>query len=166
MKVVVIGNFTQRAKENIASAFPASWEICPVAPGEAAAGLLDADAVIPEHTRVNAELLDRAPGLRLVQTGAGFDNVEIEECTKRGIWVCNAAGVNAAAVAEHVMAFLLCWYKNIPALDRFLKERRPEEELDYAGSELAGKTVGIVGLGAVGRTVAGYCGAFGMQVLG
>ncbi len=55
----------------------------------------DADAVIPEHTIIDAPLLDMAKNLKLVQTGAGYDNVSIEECSRRGIYVANAAGINA-----------------------------------------------------------------------
>ena len=126
----------------------------------------DAEVVIPEHIRIDAQFLDQAPKLRLVQTGAGYDNVDIEECTKRGVRVCNASGVNAVAVAEHVMALLLAYYKNIPYLDSFMKSHRSEKDLDYVGGELYGKTIGIVGAGNIGRKVASYCHAFGMHVLG
>ncbi|MDR0692739.1 MAG: hydroxyacid dehydrogenase, partial [Prevotellaceae bacterium] len=81
-------------------------------------------------------------------------------------WVSNAAGVNAIAVAEHVMAFILSWYKNIPYLDNYMKEKKDEKKLSYSGSELADKTIGIIGVGAVGQKVAKYCNTFGMKVLG
>lgn len=80
--------------------------------------------------------------------------------------VCCAAGVNANAVAEHVMALILCWYKNIVKLDGYLKAHGDESGLAYAGGELSGKTIGIVGMGHVGKALAGYCRAFGMKVLG
>ena len=128
--------------------------------------LRDAEALIPEHLPVNAVLLDRAPKLRMIQTGAGSDNVDLAECTRRGILVCSAAGVNAAAVAEHTMALILGWFKNIVYLDTFLKARRDSRELCYSGGELLGKTAGIIGLGAIGQRVAALCQAFGMNVLG
>lgn len=74
--------------------------------------------------------------------------------------------MNAYAVAEHVMALILSWYKNIPYLDHFLKDRGEADQLDYTGAELYGKTIGIIGLGHVGRIVAEYCNAFHMTVLG
>lgn len=166
MKVVIIGYFTETSKKNVTGEFPKDWEICIVTPEEAEGYLSDADVVIPEHIQVNKEFLDKAPKLKLVQTGAGFDNVDIDECTKRGVWACNAAGVNAVAVAEHVMAFIFSWYKNTPYLDRFMKEHQDEKKLDYTGSELMGKTIGIIGLGAIGRNVAKYCNVMGMRVLG
>ena len=162
MKVAVIGSFPAKTRERVRSCFPAEWEVC-IGPAEESF-LREADAVIPEHAQVDASFLARAPKLRMVQTGAGYDNVDLEACTRRGILVCNAAGVNAAAVAEHTMALLLGWYKNIVPLDRCLREGR--ETPDYTGSELAGKTVGVVGLGAIGRRVARYCLAFDMRVLG
>ena len=110
--------------------------------------------LIPEHIKINAALLEKAPRLKLIQTGAGYDNVNLEDCTRYGVQVCNAAGVNANAVAEHVMAFILCWYKNITYLDSFLKAHRDEGELQYKGAELSEKTIGIIGLGNVGKKVA------------
>ncbi|MCL2000591.1 MAG: phosphoglycerate dehydrogenase, partial [Planctomycetes bacterium] len=107
-----------------------------------------------------------APKLKLVQTGAGFDNVDIAECTRRGVWAANAGGVNAVAVAEHVLAFILAWYKNLPFLDNFMKNGEDEKHLYYNGSELENKTIGILGVGAIGKNVARYCNALNMRVLG
>ena len=135
-------------------------------PEEAMDSVAPADVIIPEHIRVDETLLAAAPKLKLVQTGAGYDNVDIEACTARGVKVCNAAGVNAQAVAEHTLAMILCWYKNICYLDSFVKNRRPMSGLDYSGSELEGKTIGIIGLGNIGMKVAALCNAFGMKVLG
>nr|WP_326186132.1 NAD(P)-dependent oxidoreductase [uncultured Oscillibacter sp.] len=166
MRVVIIGHFPEISKRKIVDSFPRGWEICIVPPEEADRYLADAEVVIPEHVQVDGAFLDKAPKLRLVQTGAGFDNVDIASCTGRGVRVCNAAGINAAAVAEHVMAFMLCWYKNIHRLDLFVKARGDERGLDYTGAELAGKTIGVIGLGAIGQRVARYCSAFDMRVLG
>lgn len=166
MKVVITGTYPEAAKKRIRDSFPKDWEICIVLPEEAADELSAADVLIPEHIQVDAVLLKKAPKLKLVQTGAGHDNVRIEDCTEYGVQVCNASNVNAGAVAEHVMAFMLCWYKNMIYLDGFMKSHGNEAELDYSGAELSNKTIGIVGLGSVGKTVAGYCRAFGMRVVG
>jgi D-3-phosphoglycerate dehydrogenase len=150
----------------IVNEFPRDWKIDIVTPEECGPSLKNADVVIPEHIKVDSEFLSRAEKVKFIQTGAGFDNVDIELCTEKGIWVSNAAGVNAAAVAEHVMAFILSWYKNILYLDQCMKGREDEKKLSYSGSELAGKTVGIIGVGAVGQKVAKYCSTFDMTVLG
>ena len=166
MKVVICGEFPEKAEENIFHSFPLSWEVHIVPPSGLASELSNADILIPEHVEINADLLSKASKLKLVQTGAGYDNVDLKACTEFGVQACNAAGVNAYAVAEHVMALILSWYKNIPYLDHFLKDRGEADQLDYTGAELYGKTIGIIGLGHVGRIVAEYCNAFHMTVLG
>ena len=166
MKILLVGYFTDTAKLNVARCFPENWDIVIVPPGkEMLQHIENCQIIIPEHIKVDRSLLSIAKKLKLVQTGAGFDNVDIDACTQRGIWVANAAGVNARAVAEHVMALLLSYYKNIPFLDSFMKNRLAESQLDYTGSELQGKTIGIIGLGAIGKKVAEFCRVFDMNVL-
>ena len=164
MNLVIIGRFSADTAARIRAFFPPDWKVALTGPDDLC--LRDAEALIPEHLPVNAVLLDRAPKLRMIQTGAGSDNVDLAECTRRGILVCSAAGVNAAAVAEHTMALILGWFKNIVYLDTFLKARRDSRELCYSGGELLGKAAGIIGLGAIGQRVAALCQAFGMNVLG
>ena len=119
--------------------------------------------IIPEHIMIDEPFLDRVKHLKLIQTGAGFDNVNIEACIERRVWVANAAGINALAVAEHVFSFILCWYKNIVHLDEMLKQG--EYSVNYIGSELSGKVIGIIGLGNVGTEVARIANTFNMKVL-
>ena len=164
MNLVIIGHFPADTAARIRAFFPPDWKVALTGPDDLC--LQDAEALIPEHLPVSAALLDRAPKLRMIQTGAGSDNVDLAECTRRGILVCSAAGVNAAAVAEHTMALILGWFKNIVYLDTFLKARRDSRELCYSGGELLGKAAGIIGLGAIGQRVAALCQAFGMNVLG
>ena len=103
MKVVIIGEYSEVSKRLIMGKFPPDWKISIVTSEELDEELGDARVIIPEHELIDGPLLDRAKHLNLVQTGAGFDNVIIEECTKRGVYVANAAGINATAVAEHVL---------------------------------------------------------------
>ena len=165
MKVVITGFFPEIAKDRIRGSFPRAWDVKIVLPDEAEQELTDADVLIPEHIRIDEGILQKAPKLKLVQTGAGYDNVDVNACTRHGVQVCNAAGVNANAVAEHVMALILCWYKNILKLDKFLKADSDEGELNYFGAELSDKTIGLVGFGHVGKKVAEYGNAFHMKVL-
>ncbi|MBQ8093594.1 MAG: phosphoglycerate dehydrogenase [Clostridia bacterium] len=165
MKVVIIGLFPDTAKDRIRRSFPCAWDVRIVVPEEAEQELTDADVLIPEHIRIDDEILRKAPKLKLVQTGAGYDNVDLHACTMHGVQVCNAAGVNANAVAEHVLAFILCWYKNIAKLDKALKTGSDEGGFSYCGAELTGKTIGLVGFWHVGKKVAEYCNAFHMNVL-
>ncbi|SHJ92742.1 NAD(P)-dependent oxidoreductase [Propionispora hippei] len=166
MKILIVGDFTEISKSNIARCFPEDWDIVIVPPGkEMLQHMEDCQVIIPERIKVDRSLLSIAKKLKLVQTGAGFDNVDIDACTQLGIWAANAAGVNAQAVAEHVMALILSYYKNIPFLDAFMKNKINENQLDYTGSELKGKTIGIIGLGAIGKKVAEFCRVFDMNVL-
>lgn len=166
MKILIVGHFNENAQSKITRYFPQGWNVVIVPPGqEMLHHIEDCQVLIPEHIKVDPSLLASAKKLKLVQTGAGYDNVDIPACTQLGIWVANAAGVNAQAVAEHVMALILSYYKNIPFLDHFMKNRMDEHDLEYAGSELEGKTIGILGLGAIGKKVAAFCSAFDMNVL-
>lgn len=166
MKILIVGHFNETAQSKITRYFPQDWNVVIVPPGqEMLHHIEDCQVLIPEHIKVDPSLLATAKKLKLVQTGAGYDNVDIPACTQLGIWVANAAGVNAQAVAEHVMALMLSYYKNIPFLDHFMKSRMDEHDLEYTGSELEGKTIGIIGLGAIGKKVAAFCRVFDMTVL-
>jgi len=164
MKVVIIGDFTEGSKKRIVDRFPVDWKIAIVSAAEASAEIADAEVIIPEHIRVDGPFLKQTRKLKLVQTGAGFDNVVISECTKRGIYVASGAGVNTVAVAEHVLAFICCWFKAVLFLDGIMK--RGEFGVDYQGAEIAGKTLGIIGMGSIGKAVARRALAFEMKVLG
>ncbi len=164
MKIVIIGDFTETSKRRIREQFPPDWRIAIVSVAEMDTELADAEVIVPEHVIVDGPFLDRVKKLRLVQTGAGFDNVAIPECTKRGIYVANGAGVNTVAVAEHVLTFIRCWFKDMITLDSIMKTGVYGEE--YRGAEIAGKTLGIIGMGGIGRAVAHRALAFEMKVLG
>ncbi|MEU1823360.1 hydroxyacid dehydrogenase [Streptomyces abikoensis] len=130
------------------------------------AALTDADALIVRSgTRVDAEVLDRAPRLRVVgRAGVGLDNVDTITAAARGIAVVNAPGSNTVSVAELTVGLIVASARHITAAARSLEDgqwRRSE----FAGVELAGRTLGIVGYGRVGRQVARRMAAFDMRVL-
>ncbi|MGC2778908.1 MAG: hydroxyacid dehydrogenase [Bradyrhizobium sp.] len=116
---------------------------------------------------VDAELLRRAPHLLIVSSnGAGYDPVDVEACTKAGVLVVNQSGGNAHSVAEHTLGMMLTLSKRIVEADRRLRRERDVNRNDLIGHEVQGRTVGIVGLGQVGRRVAALCsGLLGMTVL-
>jgi D-3-phosphoglycerate dehydrogenase len=115
----------------------------------------------------HADLLHRAPNLLIVSSnGAGFDPVDVEACTAAGVLVVNQSGGNAYSVAEHVLGMMLCLSKRIVESDHVLRRDRNIIRNDLMGNEIHGKTIGIVGIGNVGRRVAELCkGLFGMTVL-
>jgi D-3-phosphoglycerate dehydrogenase len=119
------------------------------------------------HFHVHADLLRRAPNLLIVSSnGAGFDPVDVEACTAAGVVVVNQSGGNAQSVAEHALGMLLTLSKRIIQADRALRREANVDRNALLGTEVQGKTVGIVGLGNVGRRIAALCrGLLGMNVL-
>jgi D-3-phosphoglycerate dehydrogenase len=113
----------------------------------------------------DAALIARAPHLLAVSsTGSGYDVVDVDACTSAGIVVCNQAGANRRAVAEHAIGFMISLSKKIAFADR-AQRVRALERFEIAGNDIGEKTVGIVGLGHIGSYVARLCNAFGMNVL-
>jgi len=122
--------------------------------------------VVRSETKVTEEVLSAAPGLRVVgRAGTGVDNIEVAAATRRGVVVMNAPGENTIAAAEHTLSLMLALARNIPAADRSMKAGG-WERTRFLGVELYGKTLGVVGLGKVGREVAHRARAFGMEVRG
>jgi D-3-phosphoglycerate dehydrogenase / 2-oxoglutarate reductase len=119
------------------------------------------------HYQTSDALLGRTPNLLIVSTnGAGYDTVDVKACSARGILVVNQSGGNAEAVAEHVIGMMLCLCKRVGESDRALRAGKIERRIDYIGGEAFGRTLGIVGLGNVGRRIAELAGTlFRMQVL-
>ncbi|MGY4594247.1 D-3-phosphoglycerate dehydrogenase [Bradyrhizobium sp. GM22.5] len=119
------------------------------------------------HFHVDAAFLKRAPNLLLVSSnGAGFDPVDVEACTDAGVLVVNQSGGNAHSVAEHALAMMLTLSKRIIQSDRKLRRESNVNRNELVGNEIEHKTVGIIGLGNVGRRIAALCkGLFGMKVL-
>jgi len=112
---------------------------------------------------LTADLLAGCPMLRLISVwGTGTDHVDLEGCRRLGIAVTNTPGANALAVAEHTVALLLAAARQIPRLDRETREGTWPRGL---GVQLHGKTLGILGLGAIGRHVARMVRALGMRVV-
>ena len=122
---------------------------------------------LASHFHVDAAFLKRTPNLLLVSSnGAGFDPVDAEACTDAGVLVVNQSGGNAHSVAEHALAMMLTLSKRIIQSDRRLRRERDVNRNELVGNEVEGKTVGIIGLGNVGRRIAALCkGLLGMKVL-
>jgi D-3-phosphoglycerate dehydrogenase / 2-oxoglutarate reductase len=133
---------------------------------ELIACLADADALmVRSATKVDAELLAGAPQLRVVaRAGTGVDNVDVAAASARGVLVVNSPGANSISVAEHACALMLALARSVPAADRAMKEGRWEKRR-FVGTELRGKTLGVVGLGRIGQAVVYRARAFGMQVV-
>ena len=112
-------------------------------------------------------LIARCPNLLAISTtGAGYDIVDVDACTKAGVLVVNQSGANSESVAQHVLGMMLALSKQIVQADkRMRRDAGGWTRWDYQGKELTGRTLGIVGLGNVGRRVAALGAVFGMRVV-
>ncbi len=133
-------------------------ELVDAVPGAAA-------IIIRSATTVTEEVLAAGTSLLVVgRAGIGLDNVDVEAATKRGVMVCNAPQSNIVTTAEQTMALILAQARNIAQADAALKAGRWERS-KWTGIELYDKTLGIVGLGRVGKLVAQRALAFGMKLI-
>jgi D-3-phosphoglycerate dehydrogenase / 2-oxoglutarate reductase len=122
---------------------------------------------LPTRFHAQRELIARMPNLLVVSTtGAGFDTVDVKACTDAGVLVVNQSGGNAEAVATHVLAMVLALSKQIVQSHHALRNGTMLDRGVFTGSDVRGRTIGIVGIGNVGRRVAELCrGLLGMQVI-
>ena len=130
------------------------------------AAVPDADALLVRSaTTVDAEVLAAAPKLKIVaRAGVGLDNVDVDAATARGVLVVNAPTSNIHSAAEHAVALLLAAARQIPAADATLRDRTWKRSA-FSGTEIFGKTVGVVGLGRIGQLVAQRLAAFGAHIV-
>ena len=116
--------------------------------------------------RCDDTILGACPRLRVVgRHGVGLDTVDIEAATRHGVAVVHAPGSNAQAVAEHALMLMLACVKRTVEIDRLTRKGDWRARHEIGNTELCGKTLGIVGVGNIGRRVARFAGAIGMRVL-
>ena len=121
--------------------------------------------IVRSETKVTSELLDAAQRLRVIgRAGVGVDNIDVSAATIRGIVVMNAPDGNTITTAEHTIALLISLARSIPQASSSLKAGRWDRK-KFIGVELQGKTLGIIGLGRIGRVVAARALAMGMQIV-
>lgn len=122
-------------------------------------------AIIVRYGKINGRIMDAAPALRVISKhGSGIDVIDQQAAAERQIAVRAAVGANAAAVSEHAWALILACAKSVPQLDRRMRDGH-WDKAQHKSLELEGRTLGLVGLGAIGSRVARIGQAFGMQVL-
>lgn len=121
--------------------------------------------IVRSSTTVDEDLLEAAPNLRVIgRAGVGVDNIDLEAATSRGIPVINAPAGNTVSAAEHTMALILSVARRIAAADRSIRAGEWDRSR-YAGRELRGKVLGLVGAGRIGGEVVKRARAFGMRVI-
>lgn len=122
-------------------------------------------AIIVRYGKINARIMDAAPALRVISKhGSGIDVIDQQAAAARDIRVQSAPGANAAAVAEHTWAMILACAKSVITLDQRMRHGHWDKST-HKSVELEGRTLGLVGLGAIGGRVARIGRAFGMKVL-
>lgn len=138
---------------------------------EARMRVRDADVAIVNKVVVDQAFLDAAPNLKLVcEAGTGMNNIDAELCRKRGVQVRNVAGYSTDAVAQHTWMLILALAGRLFHYDSYVKDgrytrARLHTDSDHPYTGLSGKTIGIVGMGAIGQKVARIAEVFGMKVI-
>jgi D-3-phosphoglycerate dehydrogenase / 2-oxoglutarate reductase len=142
------------------------WSVFVSNPKEYAQYLECADALLVRSAvQVNREVLVKAPRLRVIgRAGVGVDNVDLDAATEAGVLVMNTPGGNAISVAEHTLALMLAMARHIPQANASTRAGKWEKK-KFCGNELRGKTLGIVGLGSIGREVVRRARAFEMRIV-
>lgn len=122
--------------------------------------------IVRSATRLTADLLENPGKLRvIVRAGVGVDNIDVDAATRKGILVMNTPGGNTISTAEQTIALLFVLARHTAAADASMRAGKWERN-KFLGTQLAGKTIGIIGLGRIGREVARRCAALDMKVIG
>jgi D-3-phosphoglycerate dehydrogenase len=142
------------------------WNVIVSNPKEYARHLAQADALLVRSAvQVDQPVLEKAPKLRVIgRAGVGVDNVDLDAATAAGVLVMNTPGGNAISVAEHTLALMLAMARHIPQATSSTRSGKWEKK-KFMGNELRGKTLGVIGLGSIGREVVKRARAFEMRIV-
>lgn len=128
----------------------------------------DSDAIILATEQIDDEFLNKFSKLKIIaRYGVGYDNIDVEACTKRGIYITYTPGVLSHAVAELTLGLMLCLSRRLIQADNHVRMEwaKPQRKKLVMGIDLYGKTLGIIGLGRIGYEVAFRAKAFGMKII-
>jgi D-3-phosphoglycerate dehydrogenase len=132
-----------------------------------ACAAVDADVILTCYAEIPARVIEAAPGLKgIVKYGVGVNNIDVEAATRAGVAVVNCPDYGSETVADHAFALLIGLARRLTAIDRLMREKawvwpRPE----FLGVDLTGKTLGLIGLGRIGRAMARRGAGFGMEII-
>ncbi|MGI9014731.1 MAG: 3-phosphoglycerate dehydrogenase family protein [Phycisphaerales bacterium] len=168
MKLLIADKFEQSGI-NALTALGCSVALHPDCSGSDLPGVVTSempDVLIVRSTKVSAEAMDACPGMNLIiRAGAGYDTIDVQAASARGVFVSNCPGKNAIAVAELTWGHILCCDRRIPDQTAELKAGTWNKKEYSKAAGLHGRVLGIVGLGDIGREVAARGRAFGMRVV-
>ena len=165
MKILVAEPLAPAAVEMLRA--QSDWDVVQAEPKTYEPHLADCDALIVRSAvKVTSEVLAKASKLRVIgRAGVGVDNVDLPAATEAGVLVMNTPGGNAVSVAEHTLALMLSMARSVPQASASTKNGKWEKK-KFLGNELRGKTLGIVGLGSIGREVVKRARPFEMRIAG
>lgn len=175
MKVLHVGNEKNVENYTAKTPFTESVEVvnAPLGLTEDAYAQMAPDTeviIVDAITEISEELMEKLPALKMIHSeGVAFNKIDLAAAGKRGIYVCNCAGMNAKAVAEQTLLLMLGVVKNVVSGDRAVRDgRQMEVKMGYMGAgslkELADCKVGLIGFGAIGKATADMLHAFGVTV--
>ena len=162
MKMVILKKYPDKVFEILKECFPESWKIDVLNHENDADLIAEAEILIPSHVNIDRKMIESAPNLKIIQTGAGYDNIDLACCRENGIRVMNAPSVNTNEVAEHTFAFVFKWFKKIEELDEAIRKSGWSEK--KKGKAFSDLTIGIVGYGNIGKKVSETAKIFGMKI--
>ena len=165
MKILVAELLAPAALELLQA--QAGWNVVVADPKTYQPHLADCDALLVRSAvKVTREVLGAAPKLRVIgRAGVGVDNVDLPAATEAGVLVMNTPGGNAISVAEHTLALMLSMARAVPQASVSTKSGKWEKK-KFLGNELRGKTLGVIGLGSIGREVVRRAKPFQMRIVG
>ncbi len=165
MKILIAEPLAQAAIDLLKT--QPGWDVVVSNPKEYAQHLADTEALLVRSAvKVNKDVLEKAPKLRVIgRAGVGVDNVDLPAATAAGVLVMNTPGGNAVSVAEHTLALMLALARSVPQATASTIGGKWEKK-KFVGNELRGKTLGVVGLGSIGREVVRRALAFEMRIIG
>lgn len=165
MKILIAEPLAPAALELLRA--QSDWEVVVADPKSYSAHLADTDALLVRSAvKVTKEVLAASPNLRVIgRAGVGVDNVDLPAATEAGVLVMNTPGGNAVSVAEHTLALMLSMARSVPQASSSTRSGKWEKK-KFLGNELRGKTLGVVGLGSIGREVVKRARPFEMRIIG
>ncbi len=165
LRVSIVTNAKAETAAHTSGLFSSKWEVLLQTEQELAEEIENVHVLIPGHITVGKDLIERGKKLKLIHCGTGYNNVDVETASRRGIYVAVTPNVAATSVAELVFAMILTLTKKLLHFDALMKGGG-WKTTDFIGvPELKGKTFGIVGFGNIGRLAGRIARGFDMKVL-
>jgi len=166
VRILVADDVSENGLQPLRDAGLAFEKRIKLSPEELIKAIADCEGlIVRSETKVTSDLLDAAKNLRVIgRAGVGVDNIDVPAATARGIVVMNAPDGNTITTAEHTIALLVALARRVPQANISLKSGKWERK-NFIGTELQGKTLGVIGLGRIGRVVAKRALALGMKVV-